>query len=393
MVLTGKKILIAISGSIAAYKIILLTRLLVKAGATVKIVMTPSATQFVSPLVLSTLSKNPVLKEFMTEDSWANHVQLGRWADLMVVAPLSCNTLAKMASGICDNLVLAVYLSATCKVLCAPAMDADMWHHPSTQENISRIKAYGNQVLDVEAGELASGLVGEGRMAEPEVILNAIIANLRSTELKNRSILITAGPTQEAIDPVRFIANHSTGKMGVALAEAFYLRGATVTLIAGPGSVLPKFSEITIQSVVSAQQMYEAALEAFPNADIAVLAAAVADYTPVMAAPQKIKKKEATFPLELQKTKDILKKLGELKTGQLLIGFALETSNALSNARQKLIDKNADFIVLNSMEDTGAGFGYDTNQVTVLGRDGTSTESSLDSKAAIADFILDTVLH
>lgn len=391
--LAGKKILIGISGSIAAYKIITLTRLLIKAGAEVRIVMTTSATNFVSPLVLSTLSKNEVLRDLTNGDSWANHVQLGRWADLMVIAPLSCNTLAKMAHGQCDNLLLAVYLSATCKVLCAPAMDADMWQHPATKRNIQRLKDDGNTILDVEEGELASGLIGAGRMPEPESLLAAITAELRSTELKGTSVLITAGPTHEAIDPVRFIANHSTGKMGVALAEAFYLRGAEVILISGPGSVSPAYPGIRVQPVESAGDMYAAAIKVFPEVDIAVLAAAVADYTPVHPADQKIKKAAPEFELPLKKTVDILKTFGETRSGQLLVGFALETNNALENARKKLEEKRVDFIVLNSMEEKGAGFGWDTNKVHLLSKDGSVMESNLAEKSVIADFIIDQIIQ
>lgn len=385
--LVGKKILIGISGSIAAYKTILLTRLLVKEGAEVKVVMTEAATKFVSPLVLSTLSNNKVLIDLFKEDVWANHVMLGRWADLMIIAPLSCNTLAKMAQGFCDNLLLSVYLSATCKVMCAPAMDEDMWLHPVTQQNITTLKKNGNLVLDVANGDLASGLIGEGRMMEPEKILLSIKSFFRKESFKGKKILITSGPTYEAIDPVRFIANHSTGKMGTALAEALYLLGAEVTLISGPTKVLPQFKEINILPVVSAEEMFNTCLEHFSTCDIAILAAAVADYTPIEKANQKIKKTEDEFDLKLKKTKDILKELGKQKQKQILVGFALETNNALTNAQIKLEEKQADFIVLNSMENTGAGFGYDTNNVIVLDKNGDKNESGLVSKEAAAYFI------
>lgn len=392
MQLKGKKVLLGITGSIAAYKMIILTRLLVKAGAEVKIVMTENATNFVSPLVLSTLSKNPVYRDLATGDNWSNHVALGRWADLMVMAPLSCNSLAKMAAGLCDNLLLAVYLSATCPVLAAPAMDVDMWHHPATRANIEKIKSYGHQVLNVNSGELASGLIGEGRMAEPEELLVAIASTLREDILKGKRVLITAGPTHEPLDPVRFIANHSTGKMGAALADAFYNKGADVCFIYGPGSKMPVFPGIEKIPVTTAANMYEATLKAFDQVDIAVLAAAVADYTPSVVEDKKIKKKEADFNLALVKTRDILKTLGECKQGKLLIGFALETDQAIDNARKKLFEKHADFIVLNSMQEPGAGFGYDTNKVSILSSNGQISESTLASKQQIAEFIIHTTV-
>jgi len=390
--LEGKKVLLGITGSIAAYKMITLTRLLIKAGAAVKIVMSPKAADFVSPLVLSTLSKNPVYRDLTNADNWNNHVELGRWADLMVMAPLSCNSLAKMAAGVCDNLLMAVYLSATCPVLAAPAMDEDMWHHPATRTNLERIKSYGNEVIPVNAGELASGLIGEGRMAEPEELFVAIQAALREDTLKGRKVLITSGPTHEPLDPVRFIANHSTGKMGAALAEAFYKKGAAVCFIYGPGSKLPAFPGIEKIPVTTAAQMYEASVKAFDTVDIAVLAAAVADYTPAFTADKKIKKKEADFNLPLIKTKDILKDLGARKGGRLLIGFALETDQAMDNARKKLQEKQADFIVLNTMQDPGAGFGYETNKVTILSSSGQISQSNLATKPEIAEFIIQTAL-
>lgn len=392
MQLKGKKVLLGITGSIAAYKIILLTRLLVKAGAELRIVMTDEATKFVSPLVLSTLSKHEVYRDLVAADSWNNHVALGRWADVMLIAPLSCNTLAKMAGGHCDNLLMAVYLSATCPVLVAPAMDEDMWHHPATRNNIEKIKTYGHRVLDVEAGELASGLTGEGRMAEPETLLFEIAAALRTDHLKGKRVLITSGPTHEPLDPVRFIANHSTGKMGAALAEAFFLLGADVCYIYGPGSKQPAFSGIECIGVTTAAQMYEATVKAFEHTDIAVLVAAVADYTPREVADKKIKKQATDFALPLVKTRDILKSLGEQKSDRILIGFALETDQEIENAKKKLAEKKADFIVLNSMQEPGAGFGYDTNKVSILSSSGPINESSLASKAEIATFIIQTTL-
>lgn len=383
--------MIGISGSIAAYKIIYLTRLLVKAGAEVRIVMSPAAVQFVSPLVLSTLSGNKVLVNMFDDDVWANHVMLGRWADLMLIAPLSCNTLGKMANGLCDNLLLSVYLSATCKVICAPAMDEDMWHHPATQKNIATLRERGNTVLTVNSGELASGLVGEGRMQEPDELFIEIKKHFRKNGLDGYKVLITSGPTHEAIDPVRFVANHSSGKMGKALAEAFYEQGADVIFITGKSNYLPVYQDIKIINATSAEDMYREAVAKFPECNIAVLAAAVADYTPETVAGQKIKKTETHFNLPLKRTKDILKELGKQKTTQLLIGFALETNNELENARKKLEDKNADLIVLNSMNDPEAGFSHDTNKVTILGRDIENISTNTLTKKELSDFIVQIV--
>lgn len=393
--LKGKKILLAVTGSIAAYKSILLVRLLVKAGAEVKVIMTASAKSFVSPLVLSTLSNNKVLIDLFDEDTWANHVMLGRWADVMLVAPLSCNTLSKMASGQCDNLLLAVYLSATCPVVVSPAMDEDMWHHPSTKRNIELLQSYGNHIIDVEKGELASGLFGEGRMAEPETILQYITEHFfRGTELKGKNVLITAGPTYEPVDPVRFIGNHSSGKMGFALAEAFYLKGASVQLVTGATKEQTSFSGIKITNVSSAAQMYNACMAVFATTDIAVMSAAVADYTPVNTATEKIKKSGESLTIELTKTKDILKTLGSLKkTGQLLVGFALETNNERENALGKLQSKNADMIVLNSLKDANAGFGYDTNKVTLFDISGNEHVLSLAPKKIIAEEIVNIIIQ
>jgi phosphopantothenoylcysteine decarboxylase/phosphopantothenate--cysteine ligase len=352
--------------------------------------MTKAATNFVSPLVLSTLSKNKVLVDLADENEWANHVMLARWADVFLIAPLSCNTLAKMANGICDNLLLAVYLSAACPVVVAPAMDEDMWHHPATKYNIERLKNYGNKILSVGNGELASGLVGEGRLAEPGFILNYIIENFgRKKIFDGKKILISAGPTYEALDPVRFIGNYSSGKMGFALAEAFYLQGADVTVVSGPTNQKAAYAGIKIISVVSAEEMYKACIKEFKKTDIAVMSAAVADYKPEVEANQKIKKKEDKFNLNLTKTKDILFELGnQKKKNQFLVGFALETNNEQANALDKLKLKNADCIVLNSLNDSKAGFGYDTNKVSILYKDGTIENFGLKSKKEVAADII-----
>ncbi|WP_153800516.1 bifunctional phosphopantothenoylcysteine decarboxylase/phosphopantothenate--cysteine ligase CoaBC [Foetidibacter luteolus] len=392
--LAGKKILLGITGSIAAYKSILLVRLLVKAGAEVRVIITPGAKDFVPPLVLSTLSGNKVLVDLFDEDSWSNHVMLGRWADVMLIAPLSCNTLAKMANGQCDNLLLAVYLSATCPVIAAPAMDEDMWRHPATRANILKLEGYSNHVINVGTGELASGLVGEGRMAEPEQILQYLTNQFfRGTALRGKRAVVTAGPTYEAIDPVRFIGNHSSGKMGFAIAEALYRQGAEVHLIAGPVK-LAHIAGVKRTDVTSAGQMHSAAREAFKDADIAVMSAAVADYTPVEVAAEKIKKTDGGLTLNLHKTRDILKSLGEVKAnGQLLVGFALETNNEKENALQKLKQKNADLIVLNSLRDSNAGFGYDTNKVTIFDKEGNTFETGLLSKQQVAEEIVQIIIQ
>jgi len=392
--LQGRKILVGITGSIAAYKSALLVRQLVKAGAEVKVVMTPAAKDFVAPLTLSTLSKNPVLIDLFEENSWANHVMLGRWADLLLIAPLSCNTLAKMAHGQCDNLLLATYLSATCPVVAAPAMDEDMWRHPATKTNLSTLEAHGVAVIPVETGELASGLVGDGRMAEPDTIISYISRRFfLPDDLRGKKVLVSAGPTQEAIDPVRFISNHSSGKMGIALANELAARGAQVHLVLGPGAVSPRHAAISIYPVHTADEMYERCLALFADADIAVMAAAVADYTPAAAAPEKIKKNDATLTIELIKTKDILKTLGQQKRkGQLLVGFALETTNEREHALAKLAQKNADIIVLNSLRDAGAGFAYDTNKVTIFGKDGSERVYDQKAKQQVAADIVDTIV-
>jgi len=392
--LSGKKILLGITGSIAAYKAAALVRLLVKAGADVKIVMTPAAVEFVAPLTLSTLSKNEVSSNLSENDSWSNHVMLGRWADLMIIAPLSCNTLAKMSNGICDNLLMAVYLSATCPVVVAPAMDEDMWKHPATQQNLEKLRNFGNSIIPVENGELASGLVGPGRMAEPETIVkwaSNFFAN--SNQLSDKKILITAGPTLEAIDPVRFISNHSSGKMGVAIAAECVRRGADVTLICGPVAIaMPSGAKHV--PVVSAADMYEACHLLFDKCDIAIMSAAVADYTIKNPEDKKIKKTASTLTLEMEKTKDILKSLGSIKKEhQLLVGFALETDNETENAKTKLISKNADYIILNSMNDKDAGFGKDTNKITIFSKNGDSFSFETKSKAEVAADIVNTVTN
>ena len=392
--LQGKKILLGITASIAAYKSILLVRLLVKAGAEVRVIMTPAAKDFVSPLVLSTLTNHPVLIELAGTEGWSNHVELGRWADLFVIAPLSCNSLAKMANGQCDNLLMASYLSATCPVMVAPAMDEDMWQHNSTKRNLQTLHNDGIYIMPVETGELASGLFGPGRMAEPETILHAMISRFfRKDSLKGKRALVTAGPTFEAIDPVRFIGNHSSGQMGFALAEALYLQGADVVLVTGPTALTPAFAGIGLVRVVSAAEMFEACNRFFGNMDIAILSAAVADYKMEHIAEQKIKKTNTDPTLQLVKTKDILAHLGaSKKPGQFVVGFALETENELENAQKKRLAKNADAIVLNSLNDQGAGFGSSQNQVTILDQDGAGLFIPLVSKTVVAEQIVSYIV-
>ena len=391
--ISGKKIILAVSGSIAAYKSILLLRLLVKQGAEVQVVLTPSAASFVSPLVLSTLSGRPVVMQLSENDKWENHVALGRWADLMIMAPLSCNTMAKMANGICDNLFLAVYLSATCPVLIAPAMDEDMWKHPATKNNMALLLERGHSLIPVEKGELASGLIGEGRMAEPETILRSVqdFFSLRFA-LPGKKILITAGPTHEPIDPVRFLGNHSSGKMGYAIAEACMLAGGQVTLITGPTG-LPKPANMhEVMHVDTAKAMYNAVMEISDDFDILIMAAAVADYTPLAVSLQKIKKQSDTITLTLGQTEDILKALGKKKrTNQLLVGFALETENALANAEKKMNEKNADIIVLNQYNPGTTGFGSDTNEIFVFRKNQQVLEFPLKSKKALATDIVHVI--
>ncbi len=391
--LKEKKILIAVTGSIAAYKIAALVRILIKSGVEVKIVMTKAATQFIPALTLSTLCKNEVLQDLYTNDAWTNHVMLGRWADIILVAPASCNTIAKMANGVCDNLLLAVYLSATCPVFIAPAMDEDMWLHQSTQKNILLLRSFGNTILPVTNGELASGLIGEGRMMEPEDMLLYIEHYFQKNKnLEGKKVLISAGPTHEALDPVRFIGNKSSGKMGIALAEECKNRGAEVTLVLGP-SVESVPVNINIIRVNTAAEMYDACVNGFNETDIAIMCAAVADYSPVIISQEKIKKKEETLFVELKKTKDILKQLGQLKTDkQILVGFALETADEENNAIKKIKDKNADFIILNSLNDEGAGFGYSTNKITIFDKAFNKFSFEIKSKEAVAVDIINTIL-
>jgi phosphopantothenoylcysteine decarboxylase/phosphopantothenate--cysteine ligase len=394
--LAHKKILLCVSGSIAAYKAALITRLLVKEQAEVKVILTTSAAQFITPLTLSTLSKNPVFTDFVKNPAgeWNNHVELGLWADAIIVAPASANTLAKCTFGICDNLLVATYLSARCPVFFAPAMDLDMYQHPSTKHNLQALASYGNIIIEAQHGELASGLTGVGRMAEPEDIVSALRQHFSAShKLLHKKVLITAGPTYEAIDPVRFISNHSTGKMGYALAQSLAEAGADVSLISGPTHLQLQHKGIKVIKVVSAQDMYEQSARLFADAEIIVLAAAVADYTPKYKATQKIKKKESQFVLELEKTIDIAATLGkQKKEGQLLIGFALETDNEIENAFGKLGNKNLDLIVLNSMKDAGAGFGHDTNKVTIIEKDHTIHQIPLKDKRAIAKDITELII-
>lgn len=381
-----KKVILGISGSIAAYKSAFLTRLLVKKGAEVQVLMTESAEAFITPLTLSTLSKRPVLSDVRSESSWNNHVELGLWADALLIAPATANTLAKLANGLCDNILSAVYLSARCPVFVAPAMDVDMWHHPATRANIKRLQSFGVHIIPVGHGELASGLVGDGRMAEPEEIVAWLDAFFNGKKpLTGKKALVTAGPTFEPLDPVRFIGNHSTGKMGIAIAETLAEQGAEVTLVLGPTTAQPTHPALQVSKVMSAQEMYEACAMVFPSADITVLAAAVADYRPSVFSDVKIKKTADDMRIDLAKTIDIAATLGRSKQpGQLLVGFALETNNEEDNALAKLEKKNLDFIVLNSLRDAGAGFGHDTNKITILRRDSSKTAFDLKQKKAVA---------
>ena len=392
--LHGKKLLIGVCGSIAAYKVANLVRLFVKAGSDVKVIMTQAATEFITPLTLATLSKNPVLSEFSkgSTGEWNNHVDLGLWADLYLIAPASANTIGKMANGLCDNLLLATYLSSRCPVYFAPAMDLDMYQHPSVKENINKLLSFGNQLIDVESGELASGLSGQGRMAEPENIFQKIQDHFTSNStLKGKRVLITSGPTYEPIDPVRFIGNHSSGKMGRALAEEMASQGCEVTLISGPtsnGIVSPNYK---VEKVISANEMYEKALSLHKNVDIAIFAAAVADYRPAHIADQKIKKSNESMSIELVKNKDIARELGKLKKNQFHVGFALETENEDINALEKLNKKNFDLIVLNSLNHQGAGFAHDTNQVTIFSKDNNPIKFGLKSKTEVAKDIVNEI--
>lgn len=390
----GKKIILGISGSIAAYKSAFLTRLLIKAGAEVQVLMTPSAQDFITPLTLSTLSKRPVYSSISAETGWNNHVELGLWADAMVIAPTTATTLAKLANGLCDNILVAAYLSARCPVFFAPAMDLDMWHHPATQHNVERLLSYGNQLIPVGVGELASGLSGEGRMAEPEEIVAYLERFfVQGKDLAGKKILLTAGPTYEPIDPVRFIGNRSSGKMGIALADAAARRGAEVNLILGPSKLLPQEKSVKVLRVETAQQMHDAALQLFPAMHAAILAAAVADYRPRTVATEKIKKKGEELQLDLIKNPDIASDLGKMKkAGQLLIGFALETNDEELHAQSKLEKKNFDFIVLNSLRDAGAGFNHDTNKIRMLFKNNKKRDFELKSKNAVAEDILQAMI-
>jgi phosphopantothenoylcysteine decarboxylase / phosphopantothenate---cysteine ligase len=392
--LQNKKILLAVTGSIAAYKAATLVRFFVKEGAEVKVIMTNAAENFIPALTLATLSKNKVLTGLFEEDTWANHVMLGRWADVMIVAPASCNTIAKMANGICDNLLQAVYLSATCKIMVAPAMDEDMWLHESTKQNLQKLQSFGNIILPVGDGELASGLNGEGRMAEPEFIVEFVNNYFaKNKDLQGKKILISAGPTYEALDPVRFIGNHSSGKMGIAIANECINRGATVRLVLGPTTEKAP-SNVILHKVKSAAEMLDICVSNFADTDIAIMCAAVADYTPVHVAAEKIKKNDSIFTIELKKTEDILKTLGGLKKeNQLLVGFALETENEKANALKKLESKNADFIILNSMKEEGAGFGHSTNKITIFDKKGNEFSFDKKEKYAVAFDILETILN
>lgn len=396
-ILSGKNVLLGISAGIAAYKSAFLVRLFVKAGADVKVVMTPSAKDFVTPLTLSTLSKNEVFSSFTSEENenetWNNHVELALWADFFVLAPATANTLSKMANGICDNLLMATYLSAKCPVYYAPAMDLDMYKHPSVQSAFDKLNSYGSIQIPAGFGELASGLIGEGRMAEPEDIV-AFLENdlLSKLPLKNKTVLITAGPTYEAIDPVRFIGNHSSGKMGYALAFEAANLGAQVVLISGPTHLQLQSKVIELIKVTSAEEMYNACHAIFSKVDIAILAAAVADFRPKNKATQKIKKDEATLTIELEPTSDILASLGEIKSKQLLIGFALETENEIENAKKKLKKKNLDFIVLNSLNDAGAGFGSETNKIAIIDKKEQLVHFDLKEKSEVAKDIFNKII-
>lgn len=394
--LKGKNILLGVCGSIASYKSAYLTRLLVKSGANVKVIMTNEAKSFITPLTLSTLSKNPVYSDYYNETTgeWNNHVDFGLWADYLILAPVTANTLAKLANGLCDNLLAATYLSAKCPVYFAPAMDLDMWKHPSTRENISRLERYGNIQINPGYGELASGLIGEGRMAEPEEIIAFLEAHIKKTlPLSGKRALITAGPTYEPIDPVRFIGNHSSGKMGFALAEELSMQGAEVMLISGPSSERTISNSIVRIDVGSSGEMLNEVVRHFEESDITIMSAAVADYRPKEISREKIKKQNAEFNLELVKTTDILSELGKRKQrNQILVGFALETENEEQNAKDKLLRKNLDFIVLNSLKDKGAGFKADTNKVTIIDKNLELTTYSLKTKQEVAKDICQKII-
>ncbi len=397
MRLKGKNIILGITGSIAAYKAAILLRLLIKEGAEVQVVITPAGKEFITPVTLSALSNKPVVSEFFgaNDGSWNSHVDLGLWADLMLVAPATASTLGKMANGIADNMLVTTYLSAKCPVFIAPAMDLDMFAHPSTQRNLSILKEYGNSIVEPASGELASGLEGKGRMEEPEKILELVVEHFSAKKkLLNHKFLVTAGPTFEKIDPVRFIGNYSSGKMGYAIAEELADQGAEVTLVSGPVSVSTSNRHINVVKVESAQEMYEQCVSRFATCDGAVMCAAVADFTPVDKAAQKTKRGKENWSIELEPTKDIAAELGKLKKGnQLLVGFALETNNELGNAQKKLDKKNLDFIVLNSLNDSGAGFGVDTNKITLVTKDNKPQVFELKSKKEVARDIVNKIIE
>ena len=392
----GKRILLGITGGIAAYKIAFLIRLLKKSGAEVKCIMTPASSDFISPLVVSTLSENPVAIEFWNRETgeWNNHVELALWADLLIIAPLTANTLSKMVTGACDNFLLAVYLSAKCPVVVAPAMDLDMYRHPTTSHNLGRLEEFGVIIIPAEEGELASGLFGTGRMAEPETIYRIIEEQLGiNNDFTDQKVLITAGPTREKIDPVRYISNHSSGKMGYAIAEELLKRGASVTLVSGPTELKLNHPKLKIVQIESAQEMLQAVQENWREANIGIFAAAVADYAVSEPSEIKIKKKDENLKLELSRNPDILKWAGEHKNqNQLLVGFALETNDALANAKDKLERKNLDFIVINTLEDKNAGFAYDTNKISILDSRNNLLSFELKSKQDVAKDIVNSLI-
>ncbi len=395
--LKGKKIIVAVCGSIAAYKAAFLVRLLIKEGATVKVIMTKAATEFITPLTLATLSKNECQVDYINhaKTNWNNHVELALWADAIIVAPASANTISKIANGICDNLLMAVYLSARCPVYIAPAMDEDMWKHPSTHTNLNKIQSFQNKIITVNSGELASGLVGEGRMAEPDEIIeyikSSMLVDAHHSKLRNKKILITAGPTYEPLDPVRFIGNHSSGKMGLALAEKAQLLGADVQLVIGPNKLIIP-NRIATKQVASANEMYTVCKKLFSQMDICIFAAAVADYTPKEVAKQKIKKSDAEFSITLKKNVDIAYEFGKIKgKSQLSVGFALETTNELEHAKAKIKKKNFDLIVLNSLNDKGAGFQHETNKITIVNRNNKLHKFELKNKDEVAVDILNEI--
>ena len=395
-ILSGKKILLGISGGIAAYKTAILVRLFIKNGAEVKVVMTPDAKEFITPLTLSTLSKNPVHSSFTSDDqdeTWNNHIELGMWADLILICPATANTLSKMANGNCDNLLIAVYLSAKCPVYFAPAMDLDMYKHQSTKDSISKLLENGNILIPAETGELASGLIGEGRLAEPDSILNFIEADIiKSLPLRGKKILVTAGPTYEAIDPVRYISNHSSGKMGFEIAKKASDLGAEVVLISGPSNQKIGTRSINLINVVSSKDMHEEVIKYYSEADIVIMAAAVSDFKPKEFSNKKIKKDNIQSKIELEKTKDVLLELGRLKKNQFLVGFALENENEIENSLKKLKNKNLDLIILNSLNDKGAGFGTKTNKITIINNKEEKTDFDLKDKSEVAEDILNSIM-